>query len=83
MDILPHQLMRYVILGDREKVLGSETIWVCIQCMTCSVRCPNGIDVAHVIEGLRRLAAEEHGEAGRDSWEFDKSFLDSVRRRGS
>jgi heterodisulfide reductase subunit C len=82
MDIFPHRIIRHIILGDREKVLRSKTIWTCLQCITCSVRCPNDIDIAHVFDTLRKKAVKEGKEAEKDTWLFDSLFLDSVRKHG-
>ncbi|HVN96871.1 MAG TPA: 4Fe-4S dicluster domain-containing protein [Syntrophorhabdaceae bacterium] len=82
MDIYPHRIIRHIILGDREKVLASATIWTCLQCTTCSVRCPNDIDIAHVFDTLRKIAVAEHREAERDTWAFYRYFLDSVKKHG-
>jgi heterodisulfide reductase subunit C len=75
MDIYPHRIIRHVILGGREKVLSSGAIWTCLQCTTCSVRCPNDIDIAHVFDTLRKIAVAEHREAEKDTWNFYKFFL--------
>ena len=82
MDILPHRVIRYVLLGDKEKVLTSKTIWSCLQCYTCSVRCPNDIHVGHVFDTLRKAAVREHKAQNLNVWRFDQLFLDSVRRHG-
>ena len=82
MDIYPHRIIRHIILGDREKVLASGTIWTCLQCTTCSVRCPNDIDIAHVFDALRKIAVAEHREAEKDTWMFYRFFLDSVKKHG-
>jgi heterodisulfide reductase subunit C len=82
MDIFPHRIIRYIILGEREKVLSAQSIWTCLQCITCSVRCPNNIDIAHVFDTLRKIAIKEQKAAERDTWTFDKAFLDSVERHG-
>jgi heterodisulfide reductase subunit B len=52
MDLLPHQVMRAVQFDD-EEVLHANTPWVCAACVTCSTRCPQGIDVAGVMDVLR------------------------------
>lgn len=82
MDIYPHRIIRHVILGNREKVLRSKSIWTCLQCVTCSVRCPNDIDIAHVFDTLRKIAVKEYKEAEKDTWKFDQYFLDSVQKHG-
>jgi len=52
MDLLPSQVIRMVQMGDTS-VLDSKTIWLCASCFTCAVRCPQGIDLAKVMEALR------------------------------
>ena len=52
MDLLPRQVMRLVQLGDR-KALENRSIWMCTTCLTCSARCPRGLDIARVMEALR------------------------------
>src|SRR5271157_3397536 len=81
MDIMPHRTIRYVMLGDREKVLSSKTIWSCLQCYTCSVRCPNDIHIGHVFDTARKIAVREK-KVCPDVWVFDTLFLDSVRKHG-
>ncbi len=58
MDIAPTQVIRFCQLGMEEKVLNSRTIWYCIFCDTCSTRCPQGVDIKGVMDGLRRMAVE-------------------------
>lgn len=82
MDVFPHRIIRYIILGDRDKVLKSKAIWQCLQCATCSVRCPNDIDIAHVFDTLRRVSIEEGMAIDTDIWRFDRLFLESVKRHG-
>ena len=82
MDMLPHRIIRHIILGNREKALASKAIWTCLQCVTCSVRCPNDIDVAHVFDTLRKISVQEHCEAEKDTWLFDNLFLESIKKHG-
>jgi heterodisulfide reductase subunit C2 len=82
MDIHPHRLIRSVILGERKAVLRARTIWVCLQCMTCTIRCPNGIDIARVFESLRALSVREGEDTEGATWLFDTIFLESVEARG-
>ena len=82
MDYLPHQLMRLVQMGLKEKVLNSHTIWVCAACETCTTRCPNHIDIAKVIDTLRQMAIKQGKPAEKPIVAFHKAFLNSVRRHG-
>ncbi len=82
MDIVPHRIIRYIMNGERHKVLSSGTIWTCLNCATCSVRCPNGIDVARVIDTLRMLSVEAGLAAKMDKWLFDELFIESISKHG-
>ncbi len=55
MDLLPSQIIRMVQLGLQDEIMNSKTIWLCASCLTCSVRCPRGIDIAGIFEALRLL----------------------------
>ena len=82
MDIMPHRTIRYVMLGEKERVLRSKTIWSCLQCYTCSVRCPNDIHIGHVFDTLRKVAVREKKAEKQDVWMFDELFVESVRKHG-
>ena len=83
MDILPNQVIRQIQYGRREKVLGSRSIWICASCHTCSVRCPNDIDFAKVMDSLRHLALHSGINAGeKEVPVFHKAFLDSIKSTG-
>ncbi len=83
MDLLPNQVIRQIQYGRREKVLGSRSIWVCASCHTCSVRCPNAIDFARVMDGLRHLAMHSDiAPAEKAVPVFHRAFLDSIRSAG-
>ena len=58
MDILPNQVIRMAQLG-MEEVLESNTIWICASCLTCSTRCPKGVDVPRLMEALRQIALRQ------------------------
>jgi len=55
----PRQIIRMTQLGLKERVLSSDTLWLCAACFTCTDRCPQDVEVASVIRVLRNLAAEK------------------------
>ena len=55
----PRQIIRMAQLGLKERVLKSDTIWLCAACFTCTDRCPQDVEVASVIRVLRNIAAEQ------------------------
>jgi heterodisulfide reductase subunit C len=83
MDILPHHVIRLAILGQEEQVFGSETIWVCSACQTCTTRCPNGIDIAGVMDWLKEEAVKR-GRTIPDAQvaAFHHFFLESIQAAG-
>ncbi len=52
----PDRVLRMVQLGQAEAALASPDIWLCAGCETCGARCPNDIDIAHVMDALRQIA---------------------------
>src|SRR5512136_2261445 len=55
----PRQIIRMTQMGLKDRVLKSDTLWLCASCFTCTDRCPQDVEVASVIRVLRNLAAEE------------------------
>lgn len=58
MDFKPNNIIRMIQYGQRERVLKSHAIWFCVSCMTCGVRCPNGVDISAIMDTLREMAIE-------------------------
>jgi heterodisulfide reductase subunit C len=83
MDYTPNQVMRMVQLGLEEEMLRSRTIWVCAACQTCTARCPNDIDIAHLMDALRQLSHESGvAPAEPNVVTFHEAVLRSIRRHG-
>jgi len=82
-DWLPSQIIRLILTGAAREALSSRAIWLCVTCSACTARCPMGIDLAQVMDVLRRRAVEE-GAAPEATPEaiFNEAFLKSVRRHG-
>ncbi len=83
MDYTPAQILRLVQLGQKEMLLRSSAIWLCIGCETCGTRCPNEIHAGAVIDALRQMAVAEGVPAGeRTVFKLHQAFLDSIRTWG-
>lgn len=61
MDILPHQAVRLLQLGQAARVAKSGMIWQCVSCFACSARCPRSVDPARLIEAVRLAVARRAG----------------------
>jgi len=57
-DWQPNQIMRAVQLGQEDIALESQTPWLCAACQTCTTRCPQGLDIAAIMEFLTRESKE-------------------------
>ena len=78
----PDRILQLVHLGQKAAVLASADIWLCLGCETCGARCPNDIDIARVIDTLRKISVKEGKAKDLDTWQFDKFFLESVKKHG-
>ncbi|MFZ2447233.1 MAG: 4Fe-4S dicluster domain-containing protein [Syntrophobacteraceae bacterium] len=83
MDLFPDQVIRLAILGQKDEVLRSRTIWVCASCETCSTRCPNGVRIAEIMDYFKEMAIREGvGLAQPQVAVLHQTFLDNVRLAG-
>jgi heterodisulfide reductase subunit C len=55
----PRKIIRQVLLGMRKEVLSSPVIWRCVQCYSCSAKCPQNVKFRDVMKALREMAAAE------------------------
>ena len=55
----PRKIIRQVLLGMRKKVLSSPVIWRCVQCYSCSAKCPQNVKFRDVMRALREMAVAE------------------------
>jgi heterodisulfide reductase subunit C len=70
-------------LGQKEELLKSKTIWICASCQTCTTRCPNDIDIAHTMDGCRKMCRAEGVPPAEESVpKFHDAFLEVIRSRG-
>ncbi|MCS7253182.1 MAG: 4Fe-4S dicluster domain-containing protein [Armatimonadota bacterium] len=83
MDIDPARIMRLIQLGLRDDVLKSNTIWICAACQTCTTRCPQEVEIAHVMDTLRIMALEAgYTDSERETVEALSQFVENIERRG-
>ena len=55
----PRSIIKNALLGNREKVLTDEAIWLCCSCFNCQERCPQGVEIADLIFAFRNIALTE------------------------
>jgi heterodisulfide reductase subunit C len=82
-DLKPMQVVRLCCYGQEDLLMESRTIWLCASCETCTTRCPNGIDIARMMDVLRSRALGKQQKGTEPKiLAFHKSFLGSIRNHG-
>lgn len=84
MDYLPNQIIRMIQLGMEKEVLSSRTIWLCASCLICTARCPRQIDIAEIMDFLRRRAYKKRITSKEETSIplFNKIFLRNIELFG-
>ena len=82
MDLMPREVIRYLQLGAIDVVLEAKTPWICAQCVVCSSRCPQNVDICSTMRAVR-LAAKRAGKRPLPEADiFDDEFIANVRAHG-
>ena len=83
MDLYPDEVIRMIILGQRETVLACQTIWVCAACETCTTRCPNDVRIAGLMDCLKEMALREGVSSSQPGiLALHETFLNNIKQRG-
>ncbi|MEG0068259.1 MAG: 4Fe-4S dicluster domain-containing protein [Cetobacterium sp.] len=61
MDVLPHQVIRFLQIGDVDSIKNSKSIWNCAACFTCESRCPRNVSVSKLMEAVRQTIVRKQG----------------------
>lgn len=64
LDMLPHQIMFSLGIGNKEIAMGSQMIWSCSTCYLCQEHCPNQVEITDIFYNLKNAAINKI-EGGR------------------
>ncbi len=82
-DWQPNQIMRAVQLGEEEIAFKAQTPWLCASCQTCSTRCPQGLDIAAIMDYLTRESlAQGYAPPVSEVKIFNEAFMRELRLWG-
>ena len=88
-DYDPRMVMNIVQQRDEaelEKLLKSDTIWRCGECLSCKTRCPRGNTPCYVIQALRALSIESgffaESAQGRKQLAIKRTVGDHILKYG-
>ncbi len=83
MDLYPDEVIRMVILGQRETVLACQTIWICAACETCTTRCPNDVKIAELMDCLKEMAVQDDLPSSQPRiLALHETFLNNIKKWG-
>jgi heterodisulfide reductase subunit C len=83
MDYPPRAVVAAFRAGMLDRVLASNTVWLCASCYSCAVRCPAGIPFTDVMYQLKRLGIEKGFVRDRTNGvAMAKAFVKIVDRYG-
>lgn len=72
----PRRIIHQVLLGEKERVLTSKYLWMCVGCYRCTAHCPQDVEFTNILKVLREMAVEE----GYASKEWQEIVEDLDRR---
>lgn len=68
------------------KLLKTDTIWLCGECLSCKTRCPRGNTAGYIIQSLRALSIEKgyfiESEQGQKQLEIKRTVGDHILKYG-
>lgn len=83
MEYSPREIIAALRAGMLDRALKSNTVWFCVSCYSCTVRCPAGIPFTDVMYELKRLGVERGiYHKGAHAAAMAKSFAKTVNRYG-
>jgi Fe-S oxidoreductase len=76
MEFPPHRMIAHLRAGSFERVMSTDSLWMCISCYACTEACPAKIPLT---SGLMTLAKEELLMAGKVPGELQDALAHSQR----
>ena len=62
MEYHPHQFVSMVEKGQIEKLMASDSIFMCLSCMACVERCPRGVEPGKLVEAVRLMKIRQQDQ---------------------
>jgi len=83
MEYPPRKIIAMVRAGMRDEVLSSNSMWFCLSCYLCTVRCPRGVKPTELAHALESLAVRQgYRVSGTVTPALYHSFVNSIKRNG-
>lgn len=83
MEHPPNRVVRLLQLGQYERVLAGRSIWYCASCETCTTRCPNKVDLAAIMDALRKCSWDADGPSKESYVQLaNRLFIENIQTYG-
>lgn len=82
MQYTPRTLFAMINADRREEVLTANTMWYCVSCYFCTVRCPQNIPITEIMYALKRIAIRENKYKDTDAPALARTFTNLVEKYG-
>jgi heterodisulfide reductase subunit C len=82
MDYSPQRIIAALRAGRLDEVLNAKTVWLCVSCYACTVRCPAKIPFTDVMYELKRLEVDKGLAEGSTGAAMARAFADVVDAHG-
>jgi heterodisulfide reductase subunit C len=82
-DYPPRRVIAMVRAGLRDELLSSNSMWFCVSCYSCTVRCPRDIKPADIMHALEIIAIRSGKSTPKSKTPIMyRCFVDSARGNG-
>jgi len=82
-DYPPRRVIAMVRAGLRDELLSSNSMWFCVSCYTCTVRCPRDIKPADIMHALEIISIRSGKSTKKSNTPIMyQCFVDSARAYG-
>lgn len=78
MEYHPHEFVSMMEHGNIEKLMRSESIYLCLSCMACVERCPRGVEPGKLVEAVRLMKIRQQGMDRKGPADLPGKFEEDV-----
>lgn len=76
----PRKIIAMIRAGKREEVLSSSSVFNCVTCYLCTVRCPRGINPTQLMHAVEAIAEREGYRPKTPTLKLFQALRESMKR---
>ena len=83
MEYPPRKIIAMIRADMRDEVLSSNSMWHCLSCFMCTVRCPRGVKPTEIAHALECLSSQQGFKVkGTTTPVMYRNFVNSIKSNG-